>query len=125
MSENIEDAPVRPYFKPEEIERLNKFMNRKWNLVITLQGEGKIPSACRIPRCHVQRRDLPMILGVSYSEAGRIIAYVREECKLKKRQYISIKNFCLATGLDTHEVQRSLDMCPMLHYWKDDPNRKN
>lgn len=125
MSENSEDTRIKPYFNPEEIERLNKFMNRKWNLVITLQDEGKIPSASRIPRCHVQRRDLPMILGVSYSEAGRIIAYVREECKLKKRQFISIKNFCLATGLDPHEVQRSLDMCPMLRYWKDDPACNN
>lgn len=125
MSEDIEEAPVKPYFQPEERERLNTYMNRKWNLVIELQNLGKIPSACRIPRCHVQRRDLPLILGVSYSEAGRIIAYVREECKLKKRQFISIKNFCLATGLDTHEVQRSLDMCPMLRYWNDDPDRKN
>jgi len=125
MSENSEDAPIRPYFNPEEIERLNKFMNRKWNLVIALQDEGKIPCASRIPRCHVQRRDLPMILGVSYSEAGRIIAYVREECELKKRQFISIKNFCRATGLDPHEVQRSLDMCPMLRYWKEEPAGKN
>lgn len=121
---NVQITP-KTYFKPAEIEKLNKYMHSKWNLVIALQNQGKIPSASRIPRCHVQRRDLPMILGVSYSEAGRIMAYVREDRELKPRQFVSIKNFCKATGLDPHEVQRSLDMCPMLRYLKDDPARIN
>jgi hypothetical protein len=125
MSESNEEGTQKTYFNAEEIARYNKWMKNRVDLVLRLQGLGKIPSASRIARCHVQRRDLPMILGVSYSEAGRIIAYVREDCELKPRQFISIKNFCKATGLEPHEVQRSLDMCPMLHYWKDDPDRKN
>lgn len=119
-----DDVTPKTYFNPEEIARLNTWMKKRVALVLRLQAQGKIPSASIIPRCHVLRRDIPMILGVSYSEAGRIIAYVREDCNLKPRQYISIKNFCKSTGLDPHEVQRSLDMCPMLHYWKDDPKRK-
>jgi hypothetical protein len=124
MSENNVEAPLKPYFKPEEVERLNKLMNYKWNLVMQLQDEGKIPSASRIAKCHVERKDIPLIMDKSYSEAGRIMAFVRNKCNLKPRQYVSIENFCIATGLNPHEVQRSLDMCPMLYYWKDNPNKK-
>ena len=124
MSDNNTDSPLKPYFKPEEVERLNKLMHYKWNLVIRLQDEGKIPCASRIARCHIERKDIPMIMDKSYSEAGRIMAFVRKECNLKPRQYVSIENFCKATRLSPHEVQRSLDMCPMLHYWKDNPNKK-
>lgn len=120
------NVPVIPetYFKPEEIKKLNKYMHNRWNLVLTLQDAGEIPCASRIPRCHVERKDIPMILGRSYSDAGRIMAFVRKKCNKKPRQLVSIEDFCKATGLDKHEVQRSLDMCPMLHYWKDDPDKK-
>jgi hypothetical protein len=124
MSETNVDNIRETYYGENEIKRLNKYMHDKWNLVIRLQGEGEIPCASRIPRCHVERKDIPMILGKSYSEAGRIMAYVRQKCNKKPRQYVSIEEFCKATGLKEHEVQRSLDMCPMLHYWKDNPDKK-
>jgi len=124
MSESNEPNTPKNYYTPEEAAILNKYMYDRWNLVITLQNQGEIPSASRIPRCHIERKDIPNILPRSYSEAGRIMDFVRKECNLKKRQYVSIENFCKATGLSPHEVQRSLDMVPMLHYWKDDPDKK-
>ena len=124
MSDPNEQTTPDTYYNSEEAKKLNKYMYDKWNLVMTLQHAGEIPCASIIPRCHVERKDIPMILGKSYSEAGRIMAFVRKKCNKKPRQYVSIQEFCDATGLDKHEVQRSLDMCPMLHYWKDDPDKK-
>ena len=124
MSESNEESTPKNYYNAEEIKILNKYMNDRWNLVITLQNQGEVPSASRMPRCHIERKDIPNILPRSYSEAGRIMAFVRKERNLTKRQFVSIENFCIATGLSPHEVQRSLDMVPMLHYWKDNPDKK-
>ena len=109
MPENDVQITIKPYFSPEKIEHFNKWMRDRVALVLRLQDTGEIPCASRIPRCHVKRSDIPMILGVSYTEAGRVVAYVRQECNLKKRQYISIYNFCKATCLKENEVKLSLD----------------
>lgn len=124
MSELNVDSIQKTYYTAEQIKELNKWMTDRVQLVLDLQDQGEIPCASRIPRCHIERKDIPMIMPRSYSEAGRIMAFVRKECNLKKRQFVSIENFCKATGLSQHEVQRALDMCPMLHYWKDDPDKK-
>ena len=124
MLELNEKSTLETYFNAEQTKELNKWMKDRVQLVLDLQDQGEIPCASRIPRCHIERKDIPMILPRSYSEAGRIMAFVRKECNLTKRQFVSIENFCKATGLSVHEVQRSLDMCPMLHYWKDDPHKK-
>lgn len=124
MSESNEESTPKTYYNAEDIKELNKWMKDRVQLVIDLQDQGEIPSASRIPRCHIERKDIPMIMPRSYSEAGRIMSYVRKKCNLTKRQYVSIENFCKATGLSEHAVQRSLDMCPMLHYWKNDPDKK-
>jgi hypothetical protein len=124
MSESNEDSIPKTYYTAEEIKVLGQWMKDRVQLVIDLQDQGEIPCASRMTRIHIERKDIPMILPRSYSEAGRIMAYVRKKCNLTKRQFVSIENFCKATGLPQHEVQRALDMCPMLHYWKDDPDKK-
>jgi hypothetical protein len=124
MSDSNEEHILETYFNAEQTKELNKWMKDRVQLVIDLQDQGEIPCASRMPRCNIERRDIPMILPRSYSEAGRIMAFVRKKCNLTKRQLVSIENFCTATGLAQHEVQRALDMCPMLHYWKDNPDKK-
>ena len=124
MSEPNEESTPKTYYDSEEIKVLSKWMKDRVQLVLDLQDQGEIPCASRIPRIHVERKDIPNILPRSYTEAGRLMTYVRQECKLKKRQFVSIENFCKATGLPEHVVQRALDMTPMLHYWKDNPDNK-
>lgn len=124
MSDPNEDISQKTYYTQEEIKVLKQWMKDRVQLVFDLQDQGAIPSASRMPRIHIERKDIPMILPRSYSEAGRIMDFVRKERNLTKRQFVSIENFCIATGLPQHEVQRALDMCPMLHYWKDDPDKK-
>lgn len=81
-----------------------------------LQSEGILPYASKLPRCHVERKDVMEILNKSPAQAGRIMAEIRKDRKKKKGQFVSVKDFCIATGLDEHAVQRALDMCPMMHY---------
>ena len=124
MSEPNEESTSKTYYDSEEIKVLEKWMKDRVQLVLDLQDQGEIPCASRIPRIHVERKDIPNILPRSYTEAGRIMTYVRNKCNLTKRQFVSIENFCEATGLPQHSVQRALDMTPMLHYWKDNPDKK-
>jgi hypothetical protein len=124
MSDSNEDSTPKTYYDSEEIKLLTQWMKDRVKLVYELQDLGEIPCASRMTRIHVERKDIPNILPRSYTEAGRIMAWVRQECNLTKRQFVSIENFCKATGLPEHEVRRALDMTPMLHYWKDNPDKK-
>ena len=78
MSESNEEGTQKTFYNAEQIKELNKWMKDRVQLVLDLQDQGEIPSASRIPRCHVERKDIPMILPRSYSEAGRIMAFVRQ-----------------------------------------------
>src|ERR1044072_2823304 len=124
MLDNNEQTSDSPFFSPEQVKELNQLMRDKVSLVMRLQNEGKIPCASRIPRCHVERKDIPMILDKSYSHAGRIWAYVRKKCKKKKGQLVSVKDFAWATDLDEHAIQRAQDMCPVIHCLDKDKSGK-
>lgn len=123
MLEKNEKPVITPIFSPEKIQELNQLMRDKVREVMRLQSEGILPYASKLPRCHVDRRDICEILNRSYSEAGRIMAQIRKERNKKKGQYISIQDFCAVTGLDEHAVQRALDMCPMMDFLPDKPRK--
>ena len=115
MLENNDEPVVTPIFSPEKIKELNQLMVDKVKEVMRLQDEGELPCASRLPRCHVERKDIMEILNKSSAQAGRIMAHVRKDRNKKEGQLVSVKDFCVATGLDEHTVQRALDMCPMMH----------
>ena len=124
MSDSNEESTPKTYYDSEEIKVLDKWMEDRVQLVLDLQELGEIPCASRMARMHVERKDIPNILQRSYTAAARLMTWVRQYCKLNKRQFVSIENFCKATGLSEHKVQRALDMTPMLDYWKDNPDKK-
>src|SRR6266498_181193 len=109
MLENNDKSVIKPIFSPEKIKELNQLMVDKVKEVMRLQSEGELPYASRLPRCHVERKDIIEILNKSDAQAGRIMAFIRKDRKKKKGQLVSVKDFCLATGLDEHTVQRALD----------------
>jgi hypothetical protein len=117
--EKNEKPVTTPIFSPEKINELNQLLRDKVAEVMRLQREGILPYASKVPRCHVERKDVIEILGKSDAQAGRIMAECRKQFPKKKGQYVSVKEFCKVTGLDEHTVQRALDMIPMMHYLPD------
>jgi hypothetical protein len=119
--ENNDKPVITPIFSPEKIKELNQLMRDKVKEVMRLQNEGILPYASKLPRCHVERKDIMDILDKETAQAGRIMAKCRQEANKKKGQYITVEEFCKTTGLDRHDVQRALDMVPMMHHLKDKP----
>jgi hypothetical protein len=109
-----------PIFSPERIKELNQLMRDKVKEVMRLQNEGILPFASKLPKCHVERKDVIDILGVKEAQAGRVMAKCRKNANKKRDQYVTVDEFCKTTGLDRRDVQRALDMVPMMHY-KDKP----
>ena len=121
MLKNNDKPVTTPMFSPEKIKELNQLMRDKVKEVMRLQGEGILPYASKLPRCHVERKDVMDILGKEEAQAGRIMAKCRQEANKKKSQYITVEEFCRTTGLDRLDVQRALDLVPMMHHLKDKP----
>jgi hypothetical protein len=120
MPSKTEKPAGTPIFSPEKVKELNQLMRDKVKEVMRLQSEGILPYASRLPRCHVERKDVMDILGIETAQAGRVMAKCRLEANKKRGQYITVDEFCKATKLDRHDVQRALDMVPMMHF-KDKP----
>jgi hypothetical protein len=114
--ENNEKPVITPIFSPEKIKELNQLMRDKVAEVMRLQREGILPYASKLPRCHVERKDVIEILGKSDAQAGRIMAECRKKFPKKKGQYTTVEEFCETTGLNRFDVQRALDLLPMMHY---------
>ena len=120
MPSKIEKPAGTPIFSPEKIKELNQLMRDKVKEVMRLQDESILPRASKLPKCHVERKDVIDILGIKEAQAGRVMAKCRKEANKKRDQYVTVDEFCTTTGLDRHDVQRALDMVPMMHY-KDKP----
>ena len=121
MLEKNEKPEIKPIFSPEKIKELNQLMRDKVKEVWRLQGLNILPYASKLPRCHVERKDIMDILDKEAAQAGRIMARCRKEANKKKGQYITVEEFCKTTGLDRRDVQRALDLVPMMHL-KDKPH---
>jgi hypothetical protein len=76
-----------------------------------LQSEGKLPYYKKIPKAVVTTGDIMAIINRSERTAQRIMAKVRKKCGKKKGEYVTVKEFSLATGIDEWSIQRVLDMC--------------
>jgi hypothetical protein len=114
------EQPETPIFSPEKIKELNQLLRDKVKEVRRLQSLSILPYASKLPRCHVERKDIMDILDKESAQAGRIMAKCRKEANKKKGQYVTVEEFCKTTGLDRQDVQRALDLVPLMHL-KDKP----
>lgn len=100
-----------PIFSEKKIKEYTLLFKDKVAEVMRLQREGKLPFYKKIPKAVVTTSDIMAIMDRSERTAQRIMAKIRKKRGKEKGEYVSVKDFCLATGIDELSVQRVLDMC--------------
>jgi len=98
-------------FSENRIKQVTQLFKAKVAEVMRLQGEGKLPFRKRIPASVVRTGDIMIIMDRKERTAQRIMANIRKKLGKKKDEYVTVKDFSLATGIDEHTIQRVLDMC--------------
>ena len=106
-------APRATIYSEKTIQQLNLFLKAKVAEVWRLQRAGKLPFAKKLPKMIVETSDLILILGKTERTAQRHMARIRKKLGKKKGEYVSVNEFCKATGLDKLTVQQALDLCPL------------
>src|SRR4051812_48942200 len=102
----------RPFiFSEKRIKQVTQSFKDQVVEVMRLQSEGKLPYRSRIPASVVHIREIMIIMKRKERTAQRIMANIRQKLGKKKDEYVSVKDFSLATGIDEHTVQRVMDMC--------------
>jgi len=99
-----------PIFSEKKIKQLTQYLRARVIEHMRLQGEGKLPYCKRLPVIRVEIRHIMEILKRSRTTAHRIMKEIREKRNKKDDEYISVEDFCAATGLPQHDVQRALDL---------------
>lgn len=104
-------AIAEPYiFSEKKIKQLTQFLQDRIVEHMRLQGEGKLPFYSRIPVCVVEIYHIMTILKRSRSTAHRVMARVRENRNKKDGEYITVEDFCAATGIPERIVQQALNL---------------
>lgn len=100
-----------PIFSEKRIKQLNQYFKDRVSEVMRLQSEGKLPYRSRLPVTVIEIYHIMKIMNRSRSTAHRLMSKVRKKLDKKDGEYVSVKDFIKATGLDEWSVQRALDMC--------------
>jgi hypothetical protein len=111
MLEKNENPGKPPIFSEKRIAEVTKLFKDKIAEVMRLQRAGKLPFYKKIPKAIVRTSDIKIIMNVLDRQAQRIMAQVRAHAGKTKKQYITINDFHLATGIDEFTIQRVLDAC--------------
>lgn len=98
-------------FSEKRIKQVTQLFKDKVAEVMREQREGKRPYFKRIPAAVVRTGDIMIIMDRKERTAQRIMANIRKKLGKKKGEYVSVKDFCRATGIDEWTVQRVMDMC--------------
>jgi hypothetical protein len=98
-------------FSEKKIKEYTQLFKDKVAEVMRLQREGKLPFYKKIPKAVVTTSDIMAITDRSERTAQRIMAKVRKKLGKQKDEYVSVKDFSSATGIDEWSIQRVLDMC--------------
>lgn len=99
-----------PIFDENKIKSLTQHLQDRIAGHMRLQREGKLPFYKRIPVTVVEIRHIMEIMNRSRSTAHRLMTKIRTKLGKKDDEYVSVSDFCEATGLPEHEVQRALDL---------------
>lgn len=98
-------------FSEKRIKQLTQLFKDKVAEIMRLQSAGKLPYYKKIPKSVVHTADIMVIMDRSERTAQRIMAKVRKKLNKTLDEYISVKDFSRATGIDEWTIQRALDMC--------------
>jgi len=110
MSTKKEMLTEAPIYNEQKIQQLTQYLRDRVAEHMRLQREGKLPYYKRSPVTVIEIRHIMEIMKRSRSTAQRIMAKVRKKQGKKKGEYVSVSDFCKATGLPEWDVQRALDL---------------
>jgi hypothetical protein len=99
-----------PIYSEKKIKTLTQFLQDRIAEHMRLQRAGKLPYCKRIPVTVIEIRHIMEIMQRSRSTAHRLMSKVRKKLGKKDDEYVSVEDFCKATGLPSFEVQRALDL---------------
>ena len=111
MLERNENPRKPPIFSEKRIAAVTKLFKDKIAEVMRLQRAGKLPFYKKIPKVRVRIPDIMAIMDVKERQAQRIMAEIRAHAGKTKKQYITVNDCHLATGIDEMTIQRVLDAC--------------
>ena len=99
-----------PIYSEKKIKTLTQYLRDRIAEHMRLQREGKLPYCKRIPVTVIEIRHIMAIMDRSRSTAHRLMTKIRRKQGKKDDEYISVSDFCKATGLPEWDVQRALDL---------------
>lgn len=99
-----------PIYSEKKIKTLTQYLQDRIAEHMRLQRAGKLPYCKRIPVTVIEIRHIMEIMDRSRSTAHRIMAKVRKKLDKKDDEYVSVSDFCEATGLPEREVQMALNL---------------
>lgn len=102
-------AADKPIYSKKTIEKLHQVLKDKIAAAKRLRSEGKLSFRKRFSRFIIKTGDLIIIFGKTERTAQRHMARVREKLG-KKKEMVSVIEFCKVTGLDIWLVQTALDI---------------
>lgn len=97
-------------YSEKKIKQLTQFLRDRVTEHMRLQGEGILPYRSRLPVTVIEIYHIMKIMNRSRSTAQRLMAKVRKKQNKKNGEYVSVTDFCKATGIPKWDVQRALDL---------------
>ena len=99
-----------PIYNEKKIKALTQHLRDRINEHMRLQRAGKLPYCKRIEVTVMEIRHIMEIMNRSRSTAHRLMIKVRKKLGKNVGEYVSVSEFCGATGLPKDDVQRALDL---------------
>jgi hypothetical protein len=99
-----------PIYSEKKIKTLTQYLQDRIAEHMRLQRAGKLPYCKRIPVTVIEIRHIMEIMNRSRSTAHRLMSKIRKKLGKKDDEYVSVSEFCEATGLPEREVTMALNL---------------